>query len=279
MGNHAKIAAANGAAPFKSSRRASFEEILDEERPNSCPFGQQTPLQPLLRHIEGLDGPIPVFSPSQYSSISRAPHGNDTSLFTNSAPPDKGKGKEVEMRTKGPDILEGLCLLEGMDIPDKPLSALVARYHAPFDPLIDYDPLIVYGAIDGVLPGKTSEESIELRDAIIQWTCPHLALLWASLPEAIEDMQKHPPLESQLQTYYYNAGASSEEATLFYTASPQVLNPGYRNLRLMGKSEVAGEVIITYIFLGKRLSLASNHIKTYFNAIRRTYSNTLDMES
>ncbi|KAG6912410.1 hypothetical protein DXG01_014827, partial [Tephrocybe rancida] len=96
-------------------------------------------------------------------------------------------------------------------------------YRAPFDPLIDYDPLLAYGAIDGVLPGKTGEESIELRDAIIRWT-PSLGTSMASLPEAIEDMQKHPPLESQLQTYYYNAGANGEEATLFYTASPQVLH-------------------------------------------------------
>ncbi|KAG6914427.1 hypothetical protein DXG01_000399, partial [Tephrocybe rancida] len=57
------------------------------------------------------------------------------------------------------------------------------------------------------------------------------------------------------------------------------LDPGYWNLKLMGKSEVVGEVIITYIFLGKRLSLASNHMKTYFNAICCTYLNTLDMES
>ncbi|KAG6913792.1 hypothetical protein DXG01_004291 [Tephrocybe rancida] len=283
MGNHAKIAAANGAAPFKSSRRASFEEIPDEEQPDSHPFGQQTPLQPLLRHVEGLDGPIPVYSPSQYSLISRAPCGNDTSLFTNSAPPDKGKGKEVEMRTKGPDILEGLCLPEGMDIPDKPLSALVARYHAPFDPLVDYDPLIVYGAINGVLPGKTSEESIKLRDAIIQWTRPHLALLWASLPEAIEDMRKHLPLETVKRGQILLAVMQILETMNRFAKGKKThayrLDPGYRNLRLMGKSEVTGEVIITYIFLGKRLSLTSNHIGTYFNAICRTYSNTLDMES
>ncbi|KAG6905545.1 hypothetical protein DXG01_002080 [Tephrocybe rancida] len=309
-GSHVKVAAANGAASSKNSRRVSFEEIPDDERLDSRPYEQRTPLQPLLRHVDGLDGPLPVLSPSRYPSISTAPRNSHALLFVNPAPPDKEKGKEVEMRTEGPDILGDLCLPEGMNIPDEPLSASVARYHAPFDPLVDYDPLLAYGAIDGVLPGKTGEESIELRDAIIRWTHPHLGLVWASLPEAIEDMQKHPPLESQLQTHYYNAGANDEEATLFYTASPQVLHeigqillpvtqiletmnrfakgkkthayrldPGYRNLRLMGKSEVAGEVIITYLFLGKRLSLASNHIKTYFNAIRRTYSNTLDLES
>ncbi|KAG6904563.1 hypothetical protein DXG01_009037, partial [Tephrocybe rancida] len=265
-GNHTKIAAANSAAFYNNGQRASFEEVLDKERPKPRSFEQQTPLQPLLRHINGLDSPLPVFSPTQFSSISMAPRGSDTSLFTNSTLPNKGKGKEVERRTEGPDILGGLCLPEGMDIPDKPISMLVARYHAPFNPLVDYDPLIAYGVINGVLPSKTSEESIELRDAVIRWTRPHLGLLWALLLEAIEDMRKNPPLESQLQAYYYNASASGKEATLFYTASPQVLHetgqillavtqiletmnrfakgkkthvyrldPGYQNLRLMGK--------------------------------------------
>ncbi|KAG6912900.1 hypothetical protein DXG01_011221 [Tephrocybe rancida] len=264
MGNHTKIAAANSTALYNNGQGASFEEVPDKEQPKPQSFEQQTPLQPLLIRVDGLDGLLPVFSPTQFSSISMAPCESNTSLFINSALPNKGTGKEVERRTEGPDILGGLCLSEGMDIPDKPISMSVARYHALFDPLVDYDPLIVYGAIDGVLLGKTSEESIELRDAVIWWTHPHLGLLWASLLEAIEDMWKNPPLESQLQTYYYNASASSKEAMLFYMASPQVLHktgqillavtqiletmnrfvkgkkthayrldPGHRNLRLM----------------------------------------------
>ncbi|KAG6914322.1 hypothetical protein DXG01_001092 [Tephrocybe rancida] len=194
--------------------------------------------------------------------------------------PMKNKGKKPERWMEGPDILRNLLMPEEMSIPEEPLCASVARYHPPFDPLVDDDPLLQFGAVDGILLGKTSEESIELWDVVIRWTQPHLGLIWATLPEAIEDMIQHPPQKNQLQHYFDSTGGM--EPSRFYAASPQILyevgqiilavtqildrmnhfvkgkkahayklDLGFCNLRLMGRSKVAGEVIITCIFLGK----------------------------
>ncbi|KAG6913907.1 hypothetical protein DXG01_003617 [Tephrocybe rancida] len=270
---------------------------------------QQTPLPLLLRRVDGQDGPLSTLNSFEYPLIStRVTCRGDSAALMDSEIPMRNKGKEPERWTEGPDILRNLLMPEEMHIPEEPLCASIARYHPPFDPLVDDDPLLQFGAIDGILPGKTSKESIELQGAVICWTQPHLGLIWATLPEAIEDMTQRPPQENQLQHYFNSAGR--KEPTHFYTASPQVLykvgqiilvvtqildmmnqfvkgkkthayklDPGFRNLRLMGRSEVAGEVIITYIFLGKQLSMALNRIKTYFNAIQRTYTNLLDVES
>jgi hypothetical protein len=77
-----------------------------------------------------------------------------------------------------------------LEVYDEDLSASVDRYHASFNPLCDEDPLIAFGAVDGVLPGRTAEQSISFCDVIIRWATAHRKWFWDSLPEAIAQLMK-----------------------------------------------------------------------------------------
>lgn len=60
-----------------------------------------------------------------------------------------------------------------INIHDEPLVASVSRYSPRYDPLVDNDPLYAYGAEDGILPGRSLNELMLLRDVIVRWTTPH----------------------------------------------------------------------------------------------------------
>jgi hypothetical protein len=83
-----------------------------------------------------------------------------------------------------------LAFGQAIEVYDEGLSASVARDHATFDPLRDEDPLIAFGAIDGILPGRTAEQSIAFRDVIIRWSTAHRKWFWDSLPEAVAQLKK-----------------------------------------------------------------------------------------
>ncbi|KAG6914067.1 hypothetical protein DXG01_002596, partial [Tephrocybe rancida] len=132
----------------------------------------------------------------------------------------KGKGKELEMWEEGLDMLGGLFLLEGMQIPNKSLGASVTRYHALFDPLVDDNPLMPYSAVDGILPGKTSEDE-ENEEASRSFTVSPQVLYKAgqivlAMTQILETM---------------NRFMKGKKAHAYQ------LDPGFHNLRIMGKNE------------------------------------------
>jgi hypothetical protein len=78
------------------------------------------------------------------------------------------------------------------DATEYSMYAPVMCYHHQYDLNSDYNPLIDYGALDGVLPGTTVKASMIIRDMVIHWEWPHLELEWERLPEAIaESALKH----------------------------------------------------------------------------------------
>jgi hypothetical protein len=79
---------------------------------------------------------------------------------------------------------------QALEVYDEGLSASVERYHASFNPLRDEDPLIAFGAVDDVLPGRTAEQSIAFCNVIIHWATAHRKWFWDSLPEAIAQLMK-----------------------------------------------------------------------------------------
>ncbi|KAJ7756721.1 hypothetical protein B0H14DRAFT_3512047 [Mycena olivaceomarginata] len=61
-------------------------------------------------------------------------------------------------RNKDPRIFVSVCT--DSDILHEDLSASLLKFHPVYDPLRDDDPLFSYGAVDGLLPGKTAEETM-----------------------------------------------------------------------------------------------------------------------
>ncbi|KAJ7715437.1 hypothetical protein DFH07DRAFT_785603, partial [Mycena maculata] len=95
----------------------------------------------------------------------------------------KGAGKVI-------DVLEG-----------ESLSESVWRMHGAWEPSDgkEYDPLLDYGAVDSILPGRTTEESDILRDVIIRYEQEHLNFVWMSLSDAIASISQHDPTQLRLQ--------------------------------------------------------------------------------
>ncbi|KAJ7795643.1 hypothetical protein B0H14DRAFT_2620706 [Mycena olivaceomarginata] len=70
------------------------------------------------------------------------------------------------------------------------LSASLLKFHPVYDPLWDDNPLLSYGAVDGLLPGKTAKEIMVLCDIIIHWAQPHMNLNWETLKEGIQKFKE-----------------------------------------------------------------------------------------
>jgi hypothetical protein len=97
-----------------------------------------------------------------------------------------------EQRTEHHQIFHSIDILHRVKIYDEPLYASVTCYHCQYDSNSDYDLLIDYGAVDGVLLGSTLEMSMMVRDIVIHWEWPHLELEWERLPGAVAELaQKH----------------------------------------------------------------------------------------
>jgi hypothetical protein len=50
-----------------------------------------------------------------------------------------------------------------VEVFDEEIGVSLLKYHPVFDPNCDHDPLTSFGAMDGLLPGKTAEETIVFR--------------------------------------------------------------------------------------------------------------------
>ncbi|KAF9055439.1 hypothetical protein BDZ89DRAFT_1125192 [Hymenopellis radicata] len=71
---------------------------------------------------------------------------------------------------------------------DEPLTASVARFHASWNPdQIEEDPLTPFGALHGLLPRRSAEETMWVRELIIRVSYPHTGNFWRNLPEAVEE--------------------------------------------------------------------------------------------
>ena len=76
--------------------------------------------------------------------------------------------------------------MEEYQLLDEPIHSSVVKYCTPFDPLVDIDPLYEYGAVDCIIPGRTQEDAVLLRDILIRWTGAHKLCYWEDLPSAVE---------------------------------------------------------------------------------------------
>ncbi|KAF8185764.1 hypothetical protein K438DRAFT_1596973, partial [Mycena galopus ATCC 62051] len=63
------------------------------------------------------------------------------------------------------------------------------------------DPLIAYGAVDGLMLGKAPEETIAFCDVIMRWTQPHIKLNWETLEEGISQFKEEKPSKHALLVF------------------------------------------------------------------------------
>ncbi|KAK7440822.1 hypothetical protein VKT23_016900 [Stygiomarasmius scandens] len=91
------------------------------------------------------------------------------------------EGKGSVMHRNPPSVLE--VFHRAIPIYQECLSASVSKYHEPMDP--GKDILIGLGAVDGCMPERTLEETLELREAVLRLFAPNSIGLWNN--ESLDD--------------------------------------------------------------------------------------------
>lgn len=109
-----------------------------------------------------------------------------------------GKGRE-SLDTRLPDpytsemrsVFQGILYLDDSPIPIEPLFMTLAHAYPPFNAEVDEDPLVDFGGVNGLLPGRTEYESNTVRNVLIRMSVPPKNCLWSTLATAVEDFTSH----------------------------------------------------------------------------------------
>ncbi|KAJ7667257.1 hypothetical protein B0H17DRAFT_1336134 [Mycena rosella] len=199
-----------------------------------------------------------------------------------------------------------VSLAREIEIYDEDLSSSLLRYHPVYNPLTDDDPLLPYGSVDEVLPGKTSEETMVLRDVVMRWNLPHRLWNWETLEQGVRDYD-HARITQQNLMGFHGATAGMDKVFMLGTfhlerlaqltlAIHQVLtglyefldtphsrrfviDPGWQFLRLMEENLSRSAILMAFSSLQFRLTQAGKHIKRNFNAIKRVCNQELNVLS
>ncbi|KAJ7082174.1 hypothetical protein B0H15DRAFT_952559, partial [Mycena belliarum] len=152
----------------------SFEELVERYKvlANAMARGaqrqrgsQESPLNE--SHVD-----VASATPSFSSLVNPAPSQN-------SAPRSSGSSTTTDKKKRG--LLESESISQALragreparifisygrnvEVYDEGLAESVTRYHPLYNPLEDDDPLLEFGAVDGMMSGKTSEQTMQLRD-------------------------------------------------------------------------------------------------------------------
>ncbi|KAF8146253.1 hypothetical protein K438DRAFT_1535626, partial [Mycena galopus ATCC 62051] len=160
------------------------------------------------------------------------------------------------------------------------------------------DPLLSYGAVDGLLPGKTAEETMVLRDIVMRWVQPHINLNWETLDEGILKFNEEKPVKlgllvfkNQDQTSYSLGSFLLERFAHLVLAATQILDglneflgnpankrfqldPGWKFLRMMELDSSRNIILMTFATLQLRLTNAGRHIHKYLHTVQHMYGQT-----
>ncbi|KAJ7887727.1 hypothetical protein B0H13DRAFT_2342324 [Mycena leptocephala] len=149
---------------------------------------------------------------------------------------------EMEERERYPRFFKGTGAV--IDLYREPLSSSVERYHDVFEP-DDHsqdDPLLYFGAEDGLLPGADEEKSQALRDAVVRYQYPHRNFLWNDLSDAIS------------RVYALSAGELELVSRVDQTDQRTYYSLDLGELELVAQTVVAVQQILDALgdFLGRR---------------------------
>ncbi|RDB19237.1 hypothetical protein Hypma_013492 [Hypsizygus marmoreus] len=189
---------------------------------------------------------------------------------------------------------------------DEPLQQSLHRYHPAYSPWEDDDPLAVFGAVDGFLPGRSLEESTLVRNLLFRWTAPHNDLIWMNLREGIDTFIKRRFKNTDLIKYDDDSAPNKISYTLnqprlqelahVVLATEQILNglslfiyrdkpnqfkldPGFKFIKMIGWHSNRAEILLTIQTLQTRIPIAVKHIENFFEGIKRTFLDDYDNES
>jgi hypothetical protein len=79
-----------------------------------------------------------------------------------------------------------VSLARQLEIYDEDIETSLVQYHPVMDPTREDDPLLLYGAVDGMLPGKMMDETHLLHFAVMRFNLPHRLWNWSFLEEGIK---------------------------------------------------------------------------------------------
>ncbi|TRM56339.1 hypothetical protein BD626DRAFT_575802 [Schizophyllum amplum] len=165
------------------------------------------------------------------------------------------------------------------------------------------DPLAPYGAIDGVLPGKSTYKTHVIRCAVMRYESHHRDHIWDCFSEGVETLKVVPlnptvlwafvspddmskqlhcvnPLYLQTISHLAVAGNQiiSAIGNFFETPNRQIflVDPGYKLLEIVGGHEDAQEVILALVSLLRRLQVADRYIESRLQALTRILANEIE---
>ncbi|KAG6914710.1 hypothetical protein DXG01_015775 [Tephrocybe rancida] len=268
----------------KETRRSSIEEILDSQAP--APSNQAgSSLQPILCHVNesgnfdalllnSLSSEVPdsvSMAMSKGHTKSRTPSLG--LLIPPSATMSEGPVESVEKSmTECPSMWKGIPRDIKVIMFDEPLHASVERFHHPYDPQRDDDPLLPYRAVDGILPGKTAEETILLRDASIsEYVCGEAHMYGLEAPDL--DEAAHIVLAIEQIFSALVQFVQDDRKAAFH------LDPNFSFIQLLAWHHSAEEIHVTHAVLHKRTNVEVKHIQRYLNSNRALFTDSLKVDS
>ncbi|KAK7013459.1 hypothetical protein R3P38DRAFT_2546125 [Favolaschia claudopus] len=322
--SHMRNAGQRGPAPVNlnvDSSPTSFEHIsapaddmasipspAGEIAPSSCP--SHIHLLSAVVRTANSDGGGKRSGQSNSSSRNSIDRSNRSSTRSSDAGPNESI--TVALARKSPTTQkseqEYPCLLQGpgvsIDVYEEPICASVQHYHGAWDPNDGTeDPLAVFGAEGGELPGIDPARTLALRDAVIRYAKKH-RFFEGVLPDTIASVLNIDAAAVGLRTIeeagtlkkIYSLGLDElgqtahaalavqqilEALTVFLDKGPQksfLLDPGFGFLKLAERSEQAAEVRFALSTLQRRLFGANTHIMQYFRSIQETITGDASSE-
>lgn len=193
-----------------------------------------------------------------------------------------------------PRVFEGIEQAAHIDLMVEPVQWSVNKWHVVFDLRNDLDPLHEFGAIDGILPGCSEADSLNLRDLVLRWSMPHCLCLWENLPLAVEEfasrkftMHDLVPFDRKDVTFYSMLADRLMQFGQIILALTQVIqglsdflhasrnvlfliDPNFVMLRLLAWHDNPTHMVLTLQVLQERAVLAVKHVKRLFNNVRRS---------
>ncbi|KAJ7068937.1 hypothetical protein B0H15DRAFT_738642, partial [Mycena belliarum] len=157
------------------------------------------------------------------------------------------------------------------------------------------DPLLEFGAVDGMMPGKSAELTMQLRDVVMRYSLPHHNFYWNQLSQGISDMAKIKVSREDLvarqvgpTVVYMLNEFHLEQFAQLSLAVHQILNglddfrgktgnqrfpfdPEWKILRLMEENLSRSAILMTCSTLQLRLERALQRISISLNAVKRVY--------
>ncbi|KAJ7622401.1 hypothetical protein FB45DRAFT_1032067 [Roridomyces roridus] len=149
---------------------------------------------------------------------------------------------------------------------NEPLAVSVERLHGSYDPAdtAQDDPLLIFGAVDGVLPGYAPNQTLLLRDVVIRYGSEQRNFLWDNVSSAVIAVNQYDASSVSLILDGLTAFTGRTFATRL------VVDPNFGFLYRLEEYEDEVQIRFVFSMLQLRLMRADENIRKQLKRIRRT---------